>query len=81
MGKSHSIRLAIREEVRKDGTSLLYLSVVINRKVKKIGLGLYRPREYFDHSTQTLKARDRKDSDGRDYPLFGDSDLLDGGVA
>lgn len=58
------------QRIRKDGTVLLYLRIIIDRKRKDIDLKIYWPLDRFDQKTRRCQARNKEDQEAKDYNLI-----------
>lgn len=58
------------DKVRKDGNSPLILSLLYERKRKKIALNLYWPTEFFDKKAQLLLPRYKNDPEVNDFNII-----------
>lgn len=68
---SASIKADIRTwYVKKDGTTEIYLQVIIDRKKKVIGLGLFWPVNKFDRDAGLCMKSSPKDNTWSDYNLI-----------
>ncbi|WP_168194020.1 site-specific integrase [Pontibacter sp. SGAir0037] len=66
----YSAKIKIRKDsIRRDGTALLYLQVIINSKPDKINLNLYWPPEKFSEKELCLE-RNKADTDANDYNII-----------
>jgi len=65
------MKTIIRKDFKKkDGTSAIYLQVIINRRTKPIPLDISWPAEFFDEKSGMVLPRTRKDEDSDDYNMI-----------
>jgi len=58
------------QRIRKDGTVLLYLRVIVDRKKKDIDLGIHWPKNRLDKKTGRCLPREKEDLLCEDYNLI-----------
>lgn len=58
-----TLKVFLHDHIRTDGTSTVYLRVIIDRRKREFNLKVYWPQEYFDHERQQAKSRYPKDPD------------------
>lgn len=70
MSDNYSVAVKIRKDAtNKNGTASIYLQVILNAKVARIGLGLSWPPNRFDLEKLCLK-RNRDDKEASDYNMI-----------
>nr|MBI1229140.1 hypothetical protein [Cytophagales bacterium] len=59
-----------KQRVREDGTVLLYLRVIVNRRKKDLDLKVYWELAKFDQKKQRCMPRHKSDTQAQDYNLI-----------
>jgi len=73
---SYSVKLKGNfHRIKKDGTTMLYLLIIINRSKKMIGLNIYWPVDFIDNNAGVIMPRHKKDIDFNDNMLIINNEL------